>query len=875
MDPRWAETLQQVSDPGLTVHRVPSATIADVQALCKTLAHARVADSTVAARATVPTATRPSAPPVEGVVGQDTFTFQDVLGKGGMGMVFNARQEGMSRVVAVKTLLDDGLKDPSSIAAFLREALTTGYLAHPNIVPVHFFGRDEQGRPFMVMKRVQGRPWCDILAQDSSDRSKEFDLRKHLEIFSKVCDAISFAHAHHIIHRDLKPANVMVGDFGEVTLMDWGLALDISPDPNRALALRPESGALIAGTPAYMAPEMVRCDMKKLGPATDVYLLGAILYEILSGKAPHRGKDVLDVMNHALMGLSSERIAPRPNLARESRELERMIRKAMAQEPEQRYPNVKALAEDIDNFLAGQGDREESEALAQAARNELTALQKETEDMLNTSPFYPRCTEILAKTQQSLTLWGFNPRAVRVRQEALATFADLALRGKDWGLAESALRDLRLTGSGGHALAGPLDGRLRAAREKARNREYLFQRGARVAMGLAGVLALVCGWLYWQLWETKVDLASARSELVHPEDGANPSGNTQKSVGVKRVEPAQPLTLTLPPPQEIITDTVPVQPPPLPIDVPEEKPPEKTPATPKQAQPPLSWRLPGDAPVKEIAVGAEGHLLLRDNGGELYLWFPGTTADAVRKVTPPASKVVGCAWAGGRTAVAAGKDGVLYSVEMPANERGLMQPWVAGRKADAALSLLTAAKAGERRLLAFAKGSDLYVTNEKDELQSHNTNASVLCLQYVRGGDLVAVTARGVQIWPAKGHGIAFPVKENFALAACASEAPALAMVLQQRRNEISLLRPNLATGQGAGAVIRLAAAPITALACDPAGSAYAVGTEKGEVLAIRGQDTSLLTRLPSAIEIVAFGANGKTLYAVADGAIHIVEAEK
>ena len=129
--------------------------------------------------------------------------------------------------------------------------------------------------------------------------------------------------------------------------------------------------------------------------------------------------------------------------------------------------------------MAGQGDRHESDLVAQAAKQELTALVKETEDMRSTSQYYPRCTEILAKAQQALALWGFNPKAVRLRQETLALFADLALRGKDWGLADSVLRDLKLTGSGGHALAQPLETRLRALREKDRTREFLIRRMAR------------------------------------------------------------------------------------------------------------------------------------------------------------------------------------------------------------------------------------------------------------------------------------------------------------------------------------------------------------------------------------------------------------
>jgi serine/threonine-protein kinase len=213
----------------------------------------------------------------------------DTLGEGGMGRVLLARQRSLARDVAVKVLKPE-TADADGALSLLREAVVMGGVEHPNIVPVHALGRDDRGHPVLVMKRIEGTSWRALLDDDAhptwtallaahGDR-----VSAHLEVLMRVADAAHFAHARGVIHRDIKPENVMVGAFGEVYLVDWGIAIRVGrtqPDGDGAFRIR--------GTPAYMAPEMIGGDPTRLDARTDVYLLGATLHEVLTRTPRHRG----------------------------------------------------------------------------------------------------------------------------------------------------------------------------------------------------------------------------------------------------------------------------------------------------------------------------------------------------------------------------------------------------------------------------------------------------------------------------------------------------------------------------------------------------------------------------------------------------------
>ncbi len=219
----------------------------------------------------------------------------DRLGEGGMGIVELARQETLGREVAIKRLHGEE-QDPSILHMLLDEARTHGSLEHPNIAPIHALGVDDELGPIVVMKRVVGSTWREELARDREKLPGDAAvLERHLGILMQVCNALHFAHSRGIVHRDVKTENVMVGDFGEVYLMDWGIALDKNAKHGRA------SGA--AGTPTYMAPEMVVGDVERIDARSDVYLLGATLHEVLVGKPRHYRENVHAVLFHAVESL--------------------------------------------------------------------------------------------------------------------------------------------------------------------------------------------------------------------------------------------------------------------------------------------------------------------------------------------------------------------------------------------------------------------------------------------------------------------------------------------------------------------------------------------------------------------------------------------
>jgi hypothetical protein len=229
------------------------------------------------------------------------------LGQGGMGVVFLARQRSVGRDVAVKAIREDRRVD-SARQGLLHEGWIAGRLEHPNIVPIHAIGLDEDGYPMLVMKRIEGITWSEALADPSrlpETFSRETPLRSQLGILRQLCQAVHFAHSRHVLHRDLKPDNVMLGAFGEVYLVDWGVAVSLADDGTGQL---PQLSAArqVAGTPSYMAPELASGDPAAQGPHTDVYLLGAILHEILTGQLRHDGRSLYDVMIKAYVSAPFE-----------------------------------------------------------------------------------------------------------------------------------------------------------------------------------------------------------------------------------------------------------------------------------------------------------------------------------------------------------------------------------------------------------------------------------------------------------------------------------------------------------------------------------------------------------------------------------------
>lgn len=359
--------------------------------------------------------------------GEERFMFLDVLGEGGMGRVFLAEQRGLGRKVAVKALRPEA-NQPHHVEKLLQEAWITGSLEHPNIVPVHDIEIDRDGIPRVALKRIEGQHWGTYLhdALHAQRRLKVNDLLEwNLRILIQVCQAVHFAHARGFIHRDLKPENVMIGEFGEVYVADWGLALALKPDP-RGRWPDIETTTDIAGTPAYMAPEMLAGSSHRLGPHTDIYLLGGILYEILTGDVPHRGDSFREVCASIL---SSPPALPEGAPA----ELAAICSRAMALDPAERHQSADEFREDLEGFLRHRGSRQIAYRAERTLDRLATLLRSGRSDTPEgVAEAYSLYTQCHYGFREAIRSWDGNTRARAGLERAVAMMVD-------WELARGAI----------------------------------------------------------------------------------------------------------------------------------------------------------------------------------------------------------------------------------------------------------------------------------------------------------------------------------------------------------------------------------------------------------------------------------------------------
>ncbi len=410
------------------------------------------------------------------------FTPSQAIGQGGMGVVVRARQESLRRDVAVKTLT---ARDPGARRNFLAEARVTGYLEHPNIVPVHDLGQNDDGEVFLAMKLVEGRTWEELL-----DDPEAGDLDFHLEILLQLCNAVGFAHSRGIAHNDLKPSNVLVGAFGEVVLVDWGLA--VSFRDHASLGIRHRSSIVDGcGTPAYIAPELALGEGELLGPTTDVYLLGGILCKLLTGRPPHAGKRFYEALAHAISGELPAFDEGLPGA------LVAACEKALAREQGARFQEVAGFAAAIRDHLR----HRESLALAEATGVELEAVRARVLAEGKDPGLYRAFAEVVAGFSQARRLWEANPRALAGERAARALFAETAIARRDFSLADEQLRALEAIGA--EAACARLGEELAGARARRRRARLRLQLGA----GFAVLLALCSLGFVWL----------TRSAAVHEE----------------------------------------------------------------------------------------------------------------------------------------------------------------------------------------------------------------------------------------------------------------------------------------------------------------------------------------------------------------------
>jgi eukaryotic-like serine/threonine-protein kinase len=274
------------------------------------------------------------------------------IGRGGMGRIHPATDRNLLRHVALKRLDRELAKVPMYKDGFIAEAQMTGQLEHPNIVPVHELAVSEDGVPYFTMKLVQGVNFDDWLRDPLRSPGSTARLEDGLEIFLKVCDAVAYAHHRGVIHRDLKPENVMVADFGQTYLMDWGLARLTRTKPASGSRAQMEAPGPV-GTPTHMAPEQARGNPAEMDERSDVFGLGAILYELVSGKLPYGdARDVDTVLERAGAG----QVVPIDVACMGigvSKRIRSIVERAVAPKPEDRYASVVELQADVRHFLRG------------------------------------------------------------------------------------------------------------------------------------------------------------------------------------------------------------------------------------------------------------------------------------------------------------------------------------------------------------------------------------------------------------------------------------------------------------------------------------------------------------------------------------------
>ncbi len=293
-------------------------------------------------------------PPAGRAFDDDRYDVRSLLGRGGMASVHVAFDPVLLRTVALKKLTSS-VHEGADIQRFVVEAQITGQLDHPNIVPVHDLVLDA-AEPYFVMKVLGGTTLAEVLAKLPAPRDAEV-LDDLLGILVKVCDAVAFAHSRGVVHRDLKPANIMVDTFGRVYVMDWGLARVLpGGDAARVLVARsidePEDDG--SGTLSYMSPEQARPGWRAIGPWTDVYALGAILYEILTGTTVHVAGSV-DALRALTYRGEVESPASRMKDGFIPSALSRIAVTATAREPQHRYATVEDISRDIGRFRRGGG----------------------------------------------------------------------------------------------------------------------------------------------------------------------------------------------------------------------------------------------------------------------------------------------------------------------------------------------------------------------------------------------------------------------------------------------------------------------------------------------------------------------------------------
>jgi eukaryotic-like serine/threonine-protein kinase len=390
-------------------------------------------DTTDVTKVEGPARVTPSAtpPPVgPSAAGSASVEIGEVIAEGGMGVVRAAVQRSLGRAVAVKTAPAHATSDDAK--RMLLEAWVTGYLEHPGVVPIYDIVEGEGDVPVVVMRRIRGRTWQSLL--DDEEWAKAQGARdlfeQNLRVLIRVCEIVEYAHSMHVLHRDIKPSNVMVGSFGEVYLLDWGLAVATGGEPARHLP-RAEIAKDACGTLSYAAPEMVGLIAESVSERTDVYLVGAVLFQLAVGKPPHRATG-------GTKGTVESIDTTPPQMPRSmSPHIAKICMCAMQKEPKDRYATVAELRSEILAFLR----QRDSDHIFREAQRTLARLRDAAKDKAPRETLYDLYGECRFAFREAQRTWPENDDAKRGLLDAARTMIEHELDAKDPRVAAALLAE--------------------------------------------------------------------------------------------------------------------------------------------------------------------------------------------------------------------------------------------------------------------------------------------------------------------------------------------------------------------------------------------------------------------------------------------------
>lgn len=356
------------------------------------------------------------------------FKPRSTLGEGGMGIVHLAEQLTLGRDVAIKTLKPEH-STPQAVLKLVQEAWVTGTLEHPNVVPVYDidFSGDEGDReqPRIILKKIEGQVWGELMRDAERVRREyrapdllEWNIRRVID----VCQALRYAHSRGIVHRDIKPENVMIGSFGEVYVLDWGIAVALEDDGTGRFPLASDAKEM-AGTPCCMSPEQLGGEDPNITPRTDIYLVGAMLYEMVTGLPPHTGDTFREILASVLQS--------NPYLPDDVPEdLARIIRRAMDPDPDARFETAEQLQLALEGFLAHRGSSQLAEQGDDAAKRMVQAIDAGEDDLVEA--LYAECAFAY---QAALRAWEQNEPARLQLQRVTILRIDHELENDEVGVA--------------------------------------------------------------------------------------------------------------------------------------------------------------------------------------------------------------------------------------------------------------------------------------------------------------------------------------------------------------------------------------------------------------------------------------------------------